>query len=218
MVEIELDLGFCGESVVLEAEIVHSVEAEQAGSEAAAGVAVQFLEPAPVLRDRLQRFVRESPVAEAGSAEPAGRSPLSDDDISRVEPEETLDERHVLEVSEAPCFDPSEVDLPRSAQEPEDPLAAALDRRKAPRVRTRVQARVDARSMSLEGRTRDLSEVGVLISADASDLPIGKAVKLELAHPVSGDRLECRGHRLPPRRNRGHCCCCGNRVRPRGRR
>jgi hypothetical protein len=48
--------------------------------------------------------------------------------------------------------------------------------------------------MSLEGRTRDLSEAGVLVSADASDLPVGKPVKLELTHPVSGDRLEVEGN------------------------
>ena len=39
VVEVELDLGFCGESVVLEAEIVHTLPVEQAGSAATAGVA-----------------------------------------------------------------------------------------------------------------------------------------------------------------------------------
>jgi hypothetical protein len=52
---------------------------------------------------------------------------------------------------------------------------------------------VDAKGVSLEGRTRDLSQAGALISADASDLPIGKAVKLELVHPATGEQLEVEG-------------------------
>jgi Tfp pilus assembly protein PilZ len=192
LVEVELELGFCGESVVVDAEIVQSVRAEQAGSEAADGVAVQFLEPASVLRERLERFVEESVAPEAESAEPAKRAVLGEEDLSGVDAEDLPAEKHVSGPSEAPCLDPSEVDLLPSG-EMEDPPAAAMDRRKAPRVRTRVQARVDARSMSLEGRTRDLSETGVLISADASGLPVGKAVKLELAHPLSGEPLEVEG-------------------------
>jgi hypothetical protein len=106
--------------------------------------------------------------------------------------EDLPEPRYEGEASEAAFFDPSEVDLPQSREE-EDPLAAALDRRKAPRVRTRVQARVDAKSMSLEGHTRDLSRSGALVSADASDLPVGKAVTLELVHPVTGEELEVEG-------------------------
>jgi len=192
LVEVELELGFCGQSVVLEAEIVHSVSAEHAGSEAAAGVAVQFLESAPVLRDSLQRFVEENQPAEAHSAEPAGGAQLGGDDLVETDPDEISEETQVSEVDETPFFDPSEVDFSQGGDE-DALLPAAVDRRKAPRIRTRVQARVDAKSISLEGRTRDLSEVGVLISADASGLPIGKVVKLELAHPFSNERLEVEG-------------------------
>jgi hypothetical protein len=74
-----------------------------------------------------------------------------------------------------------------------DPLATVADRRKAPRATARVPARLQATHVSLEGRTRDLSETGVLISADGSDLPLGKAVELELQHPESGERLAVRG-------------------------
>jgi Tfp pilus assembly protein PilZ len=192
LAEVEIELGFCGDSVVLEAEIVHFVRAEQADSEAAVGVAVQFLEPAPLLRDTLQRFIGEDTSAEADDAEPAEEDLLDHDDIPSFELEESPEEDHVEEVSEEPIFDPSEVDLPQSREE-EDPFAAAPDRRKAPRIRTRVQARVDANSMSLEGHTRDLSRTGALISADASGLPIGKAVTLELVHPVTGEELEVEG-------------------------
>jgi Tfp pilus assembly protein PilZ len=170
VVEIELELGFRGESVVLEAEVVHCLGAEQAGSPAAAGVAVQFLEPASVLRDSLQRFVEEDPVVEERPA--SGPSEAPGPDLFDLEP--------------------SEVDLPQ-ADEQKDLRDAPVERRKAARVRTRVPARVDARSLSLEGRTRNLSEGGVLISADASGVPIGKVVTLELSNPVSGERIEIEG-------------------------
>jgi Tfp pilus assembly protein PilZ len=192
LVEVELELSFCGESVVLDAEIVHVASAEQVGSEAASGVAVQFLEPAPVLRDRLQRFVGGDGGTEADSVGLDRRSLFGSDDISGTDFDEMFEERRADGASEAAFFDPSEVDLSTSGENEAQTVVAA-DRRMAPRVRTRVQARVDAKTISLEGRTRDLSEVGALISADASDLPIGKAVHLELAHPISGNRLEVEG-------------------------
>jgi len=192
LVEVELELGFCDASVVLEAEIVHSVRAEQTGAKAVAGVAVQFLEPAPVLRDTLQRFVGGEAVAEADFAEPAEKPLFSEDDVTSLDPEEMPELGQVGEASEASFFDPSEVDF-SAGEEEEEAFAGAVDRRKAPRVRTRVPARVDAKGVSLEGRTRDLSQAGALISADASDLPIGKAVKLELVHPATGEQLEVEG-------------------------
>jgi Tfp pilus assembly protein PilZ len=194
LVEIELELGFRGESVVLEAEVVHCLRAEQAGSVEKAGVAVQFLEPVAVLRDSLRRFVEE----EASSAtEPTGSTPLAEQALLEEDPRKGLEERPALESSRESGVDlaelePSEVDLVQGG-ELEDWLDAPVERRKARRVRARVPARVDARSMSLEGRTRDVSEAGVLVSADASGLPTGTAVKLELAHPESGERLEVEG-------------------------
>lgn len=209
LVEVELALGFRGESVVLEAEIVHCLGAEQAGSAAAAGVAVQFLEPVSVLRDSLQRFVeegsaaRENAVTERGAGaeadgaeQSAGTSPgeggFLEADFEAAFADEPASESNQVPGSDLSDLEPSEVDL-AEGDELEDLRDAPVERRKAPRVRTRVPARVDARSLSLEGRTRDLSEAGVLISADASGLPIGKAVKLELVHPVSGERLEIEG-------------------------
>jgi Tfp pilus assembly protein PilZ len=259
LVQVELELGFCGESVVLQAEIVNCWGADEAGSEPGGGVAVQFLEPASALRERLQRFLEESEpaeaelpekgffeaesaeaefaevgfteaepaeaepaelgfadaesaeaapaevgFAEAESAEPAERGLSSPEDVSGLNVEGVFDESSVADQSAVPDEDyaPEEseealfetVDVEFSqAGESEVPLAPAADRRKARRVHTRVQARVDAKSLSLEGRTRDISESGVLISADASGLPIGKAVNLELIHPVSGERLEVEG-------------------------
>jgi Tfp pilus assembly protein PilZ len=192
LVEVELELGFCGESVVLEAEIVQPLGPEMTGSEGAAGVAVQFLESASVLRDTLQRYLGEGGPGEADAAAFAGRSPAGDDDGSGMDLEEMFEETRAPEVDEAAFFDHSEVDFSEGGEK-EAPGEPAEERRKAPRVSTRVPARVDARSISLEGRTRNVSEAGVLISADASDLPVGTDVKLELAHPVSGERLGVEG-------------------------
>lgn len=65
VVEVELDLAFQGESLVLEAEVVHVVTPEM-GGDAGAGVAVQFLTPASELRERL------APLANSGAAPPEG--------------------------------------------------------------------------------------------------------------------------------------------------
>ena len=192
LVEVELEFGFCDESVVLEAEVVHAVPAEQAGPEAAAGVAVQFLEPAPVLRDTLERFIGENTFAEAHRVKTEVMPAVSEDDTASIDLGEAPEQGHLGEMREASLFDPSEVDFSASDEE-EDAFAGVVDRRKAPRIRTRVPARVDATGVSLEGHTRDLSQAGALISADASDLPIGKAVKLDLVHPETGEQLEVEG-------------------------
>ncbi len=66
IVEVELDLAFCGEHLVLEAEVVHVVP----GS----GVAVEFLKPAVELRDELAVFLggdAATPPSRASSPKPA---------------------------------------------------------------------------------------------------------------------------------------------------
>jgi hypothetical protein len=60
-------------------------------------------------------------------------------------------------------------------------------------VRVRVPALLDGSNARVEGVTRDLSETGALISADASELPPGKSVRLQLRHPETGDPLEVSG-------------------------
>src|SRR4030095_6611579 len=52
---------------------------------------------------------------------------------------------------------------------------------------------LDTAHVSLEGRTRDVSESGVLLSVDGSDLPVGKGVRLTLVHPDTGERVEVQG-------------------------
>ncbi len=74
-----------------------------------------------------------------------------------------------------------------------DPLVGVEERRTAERTSARLPVHVDASHISLDGRTRDISENGVLLSADGNDLPIGKKVNLSLSHPITGERLNIEG-------------------------
>jgi hypothetical protein len=189
--EVELALGFCGECEVLAAEVVHCADARQAGSDAA-GVAVQFSASASEIRDRLERFVAAEENPESQSLEHSRRALFGEEDISGLDLEESVGEAHAAGLAEVHVFDPSEVDLSGDRPRP-DTAAAEAERRKKERAPARLQARVDAQGISLGGRTRDLSEAGVLVSADASDLSIGKRVQLELVHPVSGESMAVEG-------------------------
>jgi Tfp pilus assembly protein PilZ len=66
-------------------------------------------------------------------------------------------------------------------------------RRRRRRGKARVPAHLETTHVSVEGRTRDLSESGVLLSVDGSDLPVGKGVRLTLLHPDTGERVEVEG-------------------------
>ena len=68
-----------------------------------------------------------------------------------------------------------------------------VERRRSPRAQVRFPALLDGEGARVEGVTRDLSETGALISGDASELPPGKTVRLQLRNPVTGDPLEVRG-------------------------
>jgi len=70
------------------------------------------------------------------------------------------------------------------------PALPQAERRRSPRARARVPATLDSSSARIQGVTRDLSETGALISADASELPLGKKVKLKLRNPDTGDPVE----------------------------
>jgi Tfp pilus assembly protein PilZ len=66
-------------------------------------------------------------------------------------------------------------------------------RRRRRRGKARVPAELESAQVSLAGRTRDLSENGVLLSVDGSDLPVGKPVRLSLVHPDTGEIQEVAG-------------------------
>jgi hypothetical protein len=169
-VEVEIGLGWRDAALVFEAEVVFC---------AAGVVAVQFRKSAEELRADLAPFLPDAP---PGAVAP----PLFDDDPSEVDGA----------APHAQMSDPRAKTVPRAPRDPApgaDPLSRVSDRRRATRAVARVPARLAATHVRLEGRTRDLSETGVLISADGSELPIGKAVELELQHPESGERFTVRG-------------------------
>ena len=182
-VEVEFCFLWRDATLVFEAEVVFS---------GGGRVAVQFRRPAAELRAELAPFMTRTvpaqPERRRAPAQPSfGDRELETDDSPRLRepPTQTPDLRAKT--------------VPRVAREPVpvlgdgDPLATVDDRRKARRAVARVPARLQATNVRLEGHTRDLSDTGVLISADASDLPLGKSVELELQHPESGERLAVRG-------------------------
>jgi type IV pilus assembly protein PilZ len=73
-------------------------------------------------------------------------------------------------------------------QEPVD-----TGRRRAPRTKARVAARIDGQSSEVAGHTRDLSRSGVLVSVPGQGVPVGEKVRISLTHPESGDSMEVEG-------------------------
>jgi len=174
-VEVELAFNWRGESLIYEAEVVFC---------GGGNAAVQFRKPASELAAELKPFMSApSPRAHADArvAPAIFEDELAGDDMRR-------------ETAHTQNPDPKAKTVLRT-QRPDarDPLDRVADRRTSARAVARVPARVSANHVSLEGRTRDLSDTGVLISADGSDLPLGKEVDLELQHPESGERLAVRG-------------------------
>jgi Tfp pilus assembly protein PilZ len=155
-VVVEITLAFADVVTELDAEVVHCVSTEHAGS-GNAGVAVQFLLAAADLRDRFERYVPASPARTEAPASP-----------------------------KAPAGKAAGKKAPPAAEEDDD-------RRSKKRGKARVSAKVETPHLTLDGSTRDLSENGVLLSVDGSDLPVGKEVRLTLVHPDSHERFEVSG-------------------------
>ena len=192
-VEVELTFAWRADTLVFEAEVVFC---SPSGS-----VAVQFAKAASELRADLEPFLARQTQRRA-AIEPAAPDLFGD-----VELETDPQRDRSFELDEGEDF--AAVPPPRHAPDPRaktvlrvakapvaparDPLREVDDRRKSPRAAARVPARLQTTHVNLEGRTRDLSETGVLISADGSDLPLGKPIELELQHPVSGERILVRG-------------------------
>jgi len=169
-VEVEFVFSWRGESLVYEAEVVFC-----GGGHAA----VQFRKPASELAAELTPYMG-SPNARAKDNARVAPAIFEDELASADAPRETADPK-------------ARTVLRTQRPDARDPLDRVADRRGSARAVARVPARVSANHVSLEGHTRDLSDTGVLISADGSDLPLGKSVELELQHPESGERLAVRG-------------------------
>jgi Tfp pilus assembly protein PilZ len=66
-------------------------------------------------------------------------------------------------------------------------------RRAAPRVEARVPALIEGADEALEGHTRDLSQVGVMVMVPGRSLPVGETVQVTLTHPESGETMNIEG-------------------------
>ncbi|MBW2240813.1 MAG: PilZ domain-containing protein [Deltaproteobacteria bacterium] len=204
-VEVELSLVFSGQTFVLEAEVVHQLPG---------AVAVQFMEDASELRARLSEHLagssdqQEEPslfetaepsedlvapeVSPSRQAEPEPQHELE------VEAEYTHPEFDSLNETDDLEIDPGELeqvlkDTDGELRDEDLVVPEEDERRKGPRSRASVPARLATSDFHVDGLTRDLSESGVLISADASEIPLGKQVKLRLQSPNSGDHIEVTG-------------------------
>jgi hypothetical protein len=190
VVDVEVVLPFCDQRCTLEAEVVHVVDAASAPSPTAAGVAVQFLRPASELRAELLGLLASAGVAGNAAAAAPHPGPAQ---LPAAPDLRDLDEGEGLEIGDLDLLDGAgaleQAEPPRALAEAWD----AQERRKAPRSPARLVAHLDAPNARIEGVTRNLSETGALISADASELPPGKAVRLALQHPETGDRVEVDG-------------------------
>ncbi len=67
------------------------------------------------------------------------------------------------------------------------------DRRRRRRREARIPATLETSSFKVQAHTRDLSESGVLLSADGTELPVGKNVTLSMRDPSSGEELRLEG-------------------------
>jgi hypothetical protein len=89
-----------------------------------------------------------------------------------------------------PLAAPDAPDAPEELETSPEDTAPSVERRRARRAAARVPALLDAENTRIQGVTRNLSQTGALISADASELPPGKPVRLKLRHPDTGTPIE----------------------------
>jgi Tfp pilus assembly protein PilZ len=185
-VSVVLELAWRGEQVELEAEVVHVVPPGLARAGGTAGVAVQFQRPAPELRELLAPFAQEARAsAKVGAPAAAGLELVTPGEV-RLAPA-GLEEGSAAGGFEIEDFDPGlrAVEAPPASR----PEGAVRARRRI----TRVHVRLERDGRVLEGRTRDISESGVLVSVDGSELPVGARLALALRDPLSGAALQVGG-------------------------
>jgi Tfp pilus assembly protein PilZ len=215
IVELEIALASTGGSLVEEGEVVHCRGPEDPGGP---GVAVQLLGDPVELRGRVERLLEAE---EGEAAVPSAEVRASPDPGEGAPDGSWLEVRVDGEVGPPPAaggfgpedaaasgFDPSLRELAlgtgeaagavgpasdRHGSEEADPLVDVSDRRDASRAPARVRARLSSGSVCLEGLSRDLSQAGVLVSADASALAEGSSVHVALREAASGATVEAEG-------------------------
>jgi len=175
LVEVRLEAPFAGEKLALRAEVVHCLTRDAVAPGVAPGVAVQFLDPTPELRSRLEAILEHVPEpSESIEAPGDAEADLTDDD----------DLGEAIEGFEPTTQDDS------SDGDPSD----RTHRTRADRAPARVPVRVQGPTgKALQGRTRDLSKTGLLLSVDGEELPVGREITLGIMHPTSGDVMEVSG-------------------------
>ena len=179
VVEVLLEASFGGEKLVLTAEVVHASDG---------GVAVQFLDPAPELRSRLESLVEGAERAIAEAAAEADDDVVvgpADDEFGDVD----LDEDS-FDLDGAAADTPVGVAVATQPGDDNDSNERTF-RARAERLPMRVAVRVKTPTgKGLAARTRDLSPTGLLVSVEGEELPVGREVRVELTHPTTGEKLD----------------------------
>ncbi|RIL04668.1 MAG: hypothetical protein DCC71_13195 [Proteobacteria bacterium] len=176
VVEVVLEAPFAGAKHVLAAEVVHA---------AGGCVAVQFLDGAPELREKLEPLRERAERA----PQPAADGLLAGDDVDALAEGEgdfdfgEAEDGAALEGFETTSQTPDESD-------PNERTFKARAERAATRVAVQVQAPT---GKALSGRTRDVSHTGVLLSVDGDELPVGRDVHVSLVHPATGEAMTVPG-------------------------
>jgi hypothetical protein len=179
VVEVVLEAPFAGAKHVLEAEVVHA---------GGGCVAVQFLDSAPELREKLEPL-RERSERAPEPPEPKADALLDGDDVDALAESDAdfafaaEDDGASLEGFESTSQSPDESD-------PNERTYKARAERAATRVSVQVQAPT---GKALRGRTRDVSHTGVLLSVDGDELPVGREVHVSLLHPATGEAMTVPG-------------------------
>ncbi|HTY19278.1 MAG TPA: PilZ domain-containing protein [Myxococcota bacterium] len=176
IVEVRLEAPFAGEKLTLRAEVVHCLTRDAVAPGVSPGVAVQFLDPTPELRARLEAILEHTLEPSEAIEAPGdsaldfpGSDELDDPGIEGFEP---------TGQGESHDGDPSD----------------RTHRTRAERARARVPVRVQGPTgKALQGRTRDLSKTGILLSVDGEELPVGREITVGIMHPTSGDVMEVSG-------------------------
>lgn len=176
IIDVAVEVPFAGKKLVLKAEVVHS---------GGGSVAVQFLEPTPQLRERLEPLREKAEqllvaaAAPAESADSADGFPLGDDsDEMDLDSVDLGDDGSELQGFES---------TPQS--EETDPNERTY-RSRADRAPARVAAAVRGPTgKSLPARTRDVSTSGMLLSVEGEELPLGREVQVSIVHPNSGEQM-----------------------------
>jgi hypothetical protein len=187
VVEILLEAGFAGEKLLLAAEVVHS----EGGT-----VFVQFLDPAPELRQRLEPLLERRRVGSSTPERTATAAPRPEASRSGAKPSASP----ALDYGDVPFdLEGPELDGATEGAAPEGGLAPGEStdpnertfRERADREPTRVAVSVRApNGRPLAGRTRDLSDTGLLVSVEGEELPVGRPVRVDLMHPQSKEVLK----------------------------